>query len=76
LKKRNNETSEQFLFRVKIFLRVYDDGNDENTALKYSNIWINMLALDCSYKRDVMDLVEKYRPSEDENVYKNLKQDK
>lgn len=71
LKKKNNETYEQFLFRGKIFLNVYEDTKDEVTALKFSNIWVNILSLNCSYQKDVMELVEKYRPTEEENIYKN-----
>jgi len=69
LKKKNNETSEQFLFRAKLFLKVFDDTNDVNTSLKFSNIWINILSLNCSYQKDVMELVEKFRPSDEENIY-------
>jgi len=72
LKKKNNETLEHFLFRGKIFLNVYTELKDESKALKYSNIWINILSLGCSYQKDVMELVEKYRPSEEENIYKSL----
>lgn len=71
MKKRNNETSEQFLFRGKIFLKVYEDTKDEVTAVKYSNIWVNILSLSCSYQNDVMELVEKYRPSDEDNIYKS-----
>jgi hypothetical protein len=56
-----------------IFLRVYEDTNDENIALKYSNILVNVLSLDCSYQSDVMEKIEKYRPSDEENIYLNRK---
>jgi hypothetical protein len=71
LKKKNNETSEQFLSKGKIFLDVYEDTKDELTALKFSNIWVNILSLNCTYQKDVMELVEKYRPLDEENIYKN-----
>lgn len=57
------------MFRAKLFLKVFEDTNNVNTALKFSNIWINILSLNCSYQKDVMELVEKYRPSDEENIY-------
>ena len=50
-------------------MNVYEDTKDETVALKYSNIWVNILSLMCAYQSDVMEMVEKYRPSDEENIY-------
>ena len=69
---RNNETKEQFLFRKQIFDRVKLDTKDENKALVYSNMWINILSLGCSYADEIMEKIKKYEPTNEENVY-NIK---
>ena len=72
MKKKSNETTKQFLFRGKIFMKVFEDTNNDIIALKYSNIWINILSLECSYQGDVMEEVEKYKPDDEDNIYKNI----
>ena len=69
--KRNNETEKQFNLRKVLFDRIYNDIKDEEKALIYSNIWINILSLGCSYPREVMQIVEKYKPIDEENIFKN-----
>jgi hypothetical protein len=69
--KRNNETEKQFTFRKNLFDKIYNDIKDEEKALIYSNIWVNIISLGCSYPKDVMDLIGKYRPADEDNIFKN-----
>jgi len=66
---RNNETKEQFLFRKNIFDTVKEDTKDENKALVYSNMWVNILSLGCSYSDVIMEKIKPYEPKPEENVY-------
>jgi len=68
LQKRNMETSSQFEFRKQIFYKIYNEEKDEERALIYSNIWVNIISLGCTYPREVMDLVKKYKPTEAKNI--------
>jgi hypothetical protein len=70
IQKRNNETSKQFEFRKRIYDKIFNDIKDEEKALIYSNIWINILSLGCTYPKEVLRIIEKYRPSEEDNIYK------
>ena len=65
---RNNETKDQFLFRKLIFDRVKEDTKDDNKALVYSNMWINILSLGCSYSDEIMERIKPYEPKPEENV--------
>jgi hypothetical protein len=67
ISRRSNETKKQFEFRQKIFNEVYEDTKDQEVALIYSNIWVNILSLGCSYPKEVLRKVEKYKPKE--NIY-------
>lgn len=69
LNKRKNETQEQFEFRKSIYLNVFNDIKDHDKALIYSNMWVNILSLECSYPKEIMDEIEKYKPSENQNIY-------
>lgn len=69
LVRRSNETNKQFEFRKKIYMDVLNDSHDEEKALRYSNIWVNILSMNCSYPEEVMKLVEKYKPSDKDNIY-------
>ena len=60
--KRNNETSEQFGMRKHIYDRIFNDIKDKEKALIYSNIWVNIITLGCTYPNAVMKIVEKYKP--------------
>jgi hypothetical protein len=64
ISRKQNETKKQFEFRKKIYDEVYDDTKDAETALIYSNIWVNVLSLGCAYPKEVMMRVEKYKPKE------------
>jgi hypothetical protein len=79
VKKRNNETEKQFKFRKNLYNEIYDDLNSNKDikedevskkALIYSNMWINILSLNCSYPDEVMELIHKYKPSDKDNIYK------
>lgn len=70
IQKKNYETTKQFEFRKGLYDKIFNDIKDEEKALIYSNIWINILSLGCSYPKDVMKLIEIYRPSDEDNIYK------
>jgi hypothetical protein len=70
VKRMDNETTEQYNFRKKIYKAVYDDTRDSDKSIIYSNIWVNILSLGCEYPAELMTRVEKYRPDENDNPYK------
>ena len=61
------ETNAQFLFRKDIYDTIYNDTKDKKKALIYSNIWINILSMNCDYPKSILDAIEKYRPKN--NIY-------
>jgi hypothetical protein len=67
--KKNNETTKQFEFRKKIYDKIFNDIKNEEKALIYSNMWVNMLSLGCTYPKDILKTIEKYRPSDEDNIY-------
>ena len=75
--KRNNETTEQFEFRRHLYNKILNDIKDEEKALIYSNIWVNIITLGCTYPNEVMKLLEKYKPvieeGTDELNYNSIK---
>ena len=69
LEKRRNETTRQFLFRKKIYDDIYNDTKSKEKALIYSNIWYNILSLNCTYPEEVMKNILKYKPDPRDNVF-------
>lgn len=69
IQQRNNETKRQFQFRKNIYDEVLEDTKDQEKAMIYSNILVNIYSLGCSYPEEVMEMVEKYKPAKEENVY-------
>ena len=67
LKKKEYETEAQFNFRKEIYDNVYDDIKSKQKATLYSNIWVNILSLECKYPNELMEKIEKYKPSK--NIY-------
>ena len=67
LKRKTHETIEQYNFRKNIWIKVYEDTRDEESAIIYSNIWINILSLGCEYPSEIMNKIEKYKP--EKNIY-------
>ena len=61
------ETTAQFLFRKDIYDTIFKDTKDKKKALIYSNIWINILSMNCDYPKNILDAIEKYRPKN--NIY-------
>ena len=61
------ETTAQFLFRKDIYDTIFKDTKDKKKALIYSNIWINILSMNCDYPKSILDAIEKYRPKN--NIY-------
>jgi hypothetical protein len=69
IRKRNNETSQAFAFRKNLYDKIFNDIKDEEKALIYSNIWVNVISLGCTYPTEVMSLVEKYKPKNVHSMY-------
>ena len=69
IEKRRNETTRQFLFRKKIYDDVLNDTKSKEKALIYSNIWYNILSLNCTYPDEVMKNISKYKPDPSDNVF-------
>lgn len=67
LKKKEYETDTEFNFRKKIYDNVFNDTNSKQKATLYSNIWVNMLSMECKYPDELMNQVEKYKP--ETNIY-------
>jgi hypothetical protein len=66
--KKKFETENQFQFRKSIYDEVFNDTKDKKKALIYSNIWVNILSMECDYPKEVMEQVMKYKPKT--NIYK------
>jgi hypothetical protein len=67
LKKKEYETDTEFNFRKQIYDNVYNDTKSKQKATLYSNIWVNMLSMECKYPDELMEKVEKYKP--ETNIY-------
>ena len=66
-KKKEYETDTEFNFRKQIYDNVYNDTKSKQKATLYSNIWVNMLSMECKYPDELMEKVEKYKP--ETNIY-------
>ncbi len=62
LKKKEYETDAQFNFRKEIYDNVYRDIKSKQKATLYSNIWVNILSMECKYPNELMEKIEKYKP--------------
>lgn len=67
LKKKEYETDTEFNFRKQIYDNVYNDTKSKQKATLYSNIWVNILSMECKYPDELMEQVEKYKPQT--NIY-------
>ncbi len=67
IKQKEFETDTQFEFRKKIYDNVYNDTHNKQKATLYSNIWVNILSMECQYPNEIMIQIEKYKPSN--NIY-------
>ena len=61
LKKKEYETDAQFNFRKEIYDNVYRDIKSKQKATLYSNIWVNILSMECKYPNELMEKIEKYK---------------
>ena len=68
IKKKEFETDYQFEFRKNIYDNVYNDTHNKQKATLYSNIWVNILSMECQYPNEIMAQIEKYKPKND--IYK------
>ena len=67
LKKKEYETENEFNFRKEIYDKVYNDLKSKQKATLYSNVWINILSMECKYPEELMEQIEKYKPTT--NIY-------
>jgi len=67
LKKKEYETEHEFNFRKEIYDNVYNDIKSKQKATLYSNLWVNILSMECTYSEELMEAIEKYKPKT--NIY-------
>ena len=67
LKQKEYETDNEFNFRKEIYDKVYDDLKSKQKATLYSNAWVNILSMECQYPEELMEQIEKYKPTT--NIY-------
>ena len=65
IQKKEFETDTQFEFRKNIYDNVYNDTHNKQKATLYSNIWVNILSMDCQYPHEIMEQIKKYKPTND-----------
>ena len=70
IKKKEYETDAQFNFRKDIYDKVFEDTKSRQKATLYSNIWVNILSMECKYEDALMEKIQKYKP--EKNIY-NIK---
>ena len=68
IKQKEFETDYQFEFRKNIYDNVYNDTHNKQKATLFSNIWVNILSMECQYPNEIMAQIEKYKPKND--IYK------
>ena len=68
IKQKEFETDYQFKFRKNIYDNVYNDTHNKQKATLFSNIWVNILSMECQYPNEIMAQIEKYKPKND--IYK------
>ena len=67
LKKKEYETENEFNFRKEIYDKVFNDLKSKQKATLYSNVWVNILSMECKYPEELMEQIEKYKPQT--NIY-------
>ena len=67
LKKKEYETENEFNFRKEIYDKVFNDLKSKQKATLYSNLWVNILSMECKYPEELMEQIEKYKPQT--NIY-------
>ena len=67
LKKKEYETDNEYNFRKGIYDNVYNDTKSKQKATLFSNIWVNILSMECKYPEELMEQIEKYKPAS--NIY-------
>ena len=67
LKQKEYETDNEFNFRKEIYDKVYNDLKSKQKATLYSNVWVNILSMECKYPEELMEQIEKYKPQT--NIY-------
>ena len=67
LKQKEYETDNEFNFRKEIYDKVFNDLKSKQKATLYSNLWVNILSMECKYPDELMEQIEKYKP--ETNIY-------
>lgn len=67
LKQKEYETDNEFNFRKEIYDKVFNDLKSKQKATLYSNLWVNILSMECKYPEELMEKIEKYKP--ETNIY-------
>ena len=67
LKQKEFETDNEFNFRKEIYNKVLKDLKSRQKATLFSNIWVNILSMECKYPEELMEKIEKYKP--ETNIY-------
>ena len=67
LKQKEYETDNEFNFRKEIYNKVFNDLKSKQKATLYSNLWVNILSMECKYPEELMEKIEKYKP--ETNIY-------
>ena len=62
LKQKEYETDNEFNFRKEIYNKVLKDLKSRQKATLFSNIWVNILSMECKYPEELMEQIEKYKP--------------
>ena len=57
LKQKEYETDNEFNFRQQIYEKVYKDLKSKQKATLYSNIWVNILSMECKYPNELMEKI-------------------
>ena len=67
IKQKKYETENEYNFRKGIYEAVYNDIKSKQKATLYSNIWVNILSMECKYPEELMEHIKKYKPKT--NIY-------
>ena len=67
LKKKEYETDNEYNFRKGIYDNVYNDTKSKQKATLFSNTWVNILSMECKYPEELMEKIQKYKPTT--NIY-------
>ena len=67
IKQKEYETENEYNFRKGIYDAVNNDIKSKQKATLYSNIWVNILSMECKYPEELLEQIKKYKPKS--NIY-------